>query len=240
MGAGLHIAQVANLVRDPARANILAALLDQRALTASELAYAAGVSPQTTSSHLGKLAQAHLLEVEKQGRHRYYRLASPLVAQMLESVMAVSAHGPRRGRPVARCDEGLRTARTCYDHLAGRLGVGLADALTQRGIIALDRDGGEVTAAGLTFFSELGVDLTAPAKSRRVFCRPCLDWTERRYHLAGHVGACLLRLCLDRGWITRQRDSRAVTITPAGAAQMRAILGVALAEVENTAVPASL
>jgi len=138
---------------------------------------------------------------------------------------------------VARCDEGLRTARTCYDHLAGRLGVGLADALTQRGLIALDRDGGEVTAAGLTFFSELGVDLTAPAKSRRVFCRPCLDWTERRYHLAGHVGACLLRLCLDRGWITRRRDSRAVTITPAGATQMRAILGVALAEVENSAGP---
>jgi hypothetical protein len=110
---------------------------------------------QTTSSHLGKLAQAHLLEVEKQGRHRYYRLASPLVAQMLESVMAVSAHGPRRDRPLARCDEGLRKARTCYDHLAGRLGVGLADAMTQRGIIALDHDGGEVTAAGLTFFSEL-------------------------------------------------------------------------------------
>ena len=237
MGAGLHIAEVANLVGDPARANILAALLDQRALTASELAYAAGVSPQTTSSHLGKLAQAHLLEVEKQGRHRYYRLASPLVAQMLESVMAVSAHGPRLDRPLARCDEGLRKARTCYDHLAGRLGVGLADALTQRGFIALDRDGGEVTAAGLTFFSELRLDLTAPTKSRRVFCRPCLDWTERRYHLAGHVGACLLRLCVDRGWITRHRDSRAVTITPAGAAQMRAIFGVALAELENTTDP---
>ena len=102
-------------------------------------------------------------------------------------------------------------------------------------MIALDHDGGEVTAAGLTFFSELGVDLTAPAKSRRVFCRPCLDWTERRYHLAGHVGACLLRLCLDRGWITRQRDSRAVTITPAGATQMRAILGVTLAAAENSA-----
>jgi DNA-binding transcriptional ArsR family regulator len=239
MGAGLHIAEVANLVGDPARANILAALLDQRALTASELAYAAGVSAQTTSSHLGKLAEAHLLEVEKQGRHRYYRLASPLVAQMLESVMAVSAHGPRRGRPLARCDEGLRNARTCYDHLAGRLGVGLADALTQRGVIAFDRDGGEVTPAGFTFFSELGVDLTAPAKSRRVFCRPCLDWTERRYHLAGHVGACLLRLCLDRGWVTRQRDSRALTITPAGATQMRAILGVALAQAEATAAPAS-
>ena len=118
--------------------------------------------------------------------------------------------------------------------------MGLADTLTQRGFIVLDRDGGEMTAAGLTFFSELGLDLAAPAKSRRVFCRPCLDWTERRYHLAGHVGACLLRLCVDRSWITCHRDSRAVTITPAGAAQMRAIFGLALTEVETTAVPASL
>jgi DNA-binding transcriptional ArsR family regulator len=228
MGSGLHIAEVTSLVGDPARANILVALLDDRALTATELASAAGVSPQTTSSHLGKLAQAHLLEVEKRGRHRYYRLASPLIAQMLEAVMAVSAHGPRRDRPAAPRDEALRTARTCYDHLAGRLGVGLADALTQRGLVALDRDGGEVTPAGLTFFSDLGLDLAAPAKSRRVFCRPCLDWTERRYHLAGHVGACLLRHCVERSWITRQRDSRVVTITPAGAEQMREIFGPTL------------
>ena len=226
MGAGLHIAEVANLVGDPARANILAALLDQRALTASELAYAAGVSPQTTSSHLGKLAQAHLLEVDKQGRHRYYRLASPLVAQMLESVMAVSAHGPRRGRPVARCDEGLRTARTCYDHLAGRLGVGLADALTQRGLIALDHDGGEVTAMGLIFFSELGVDLTAPAKSRRVFCRPCLDWTERRHHVAGPLGTLLLKRFVELGWIARLHENRAVRLTHRGRTELDRQLGL--------------
>jgi len=228
MGAGLLIAEVANLVGDPARANILAALLDQRALTASELAYAAGVSPQTTSSHLGKLAQAHLLEVEKQGRHRYYRLASPLVAQMLESVMAVSAHGPRRGRPLARCDEGLRKARTCYDHLAGLLGVGLADALTQRGFIALDRDGGEVTAAGITFFSELGLDLTAPAKSRRVFCRPCLDWTERRPHLGVAVGAALASRCFDLGWVERQRKSRGLVITPKGERGLLEVFGLTI------------
>ena len=113
-----------------------------------------------------------------------------------------------------------------YDHLAGLLGVGLADALTQRGFIALDRDGGEVTAAGLAFFSELGLDLRRPRRAA-AFLPTLPHWTERRYHLAGHVGACLLRLCVERGWITRHRDSRAVTITPAGAAQMRAIFGVA-------------
>jgi DNA-binding transcriptional ArsR family regulator len=230
MPSGPHIAEVASLVGDPARANILAALMDARALTASELAYAAGVSAQTTSSHLGKLAEARLLLVEKQGRHRYYRLASPLVARMLEAVMAVAANGPPRHRPPSRLDAEMRTARSCYDHLAGRLGVGLADALTSRGLVALDHDGGEVTPAGLELFGRLGIDLAAPAKSRRVFCRPCLDWTERRYHLAGHVGACLMRHCFDRGWLQRKRDSRAVTITPAGAQQMAETFGLVMPE----------
>lgn len=228
MHPGPHIAEVAHLVGDPARANILAALMDERALTASELAYAAGVSPQTASSHLGKLAEARLLQVEKQGRHRYYRLASPLVAHMLEAVMAVAANGPPRHRPPSKMDEQLRAARTCYDHLAGRLGVALADALVGRGFVDLDRDGGEVTAAGFEFFGELGMDLKPPAGSRRVFCRPCLDWTERRRHLAGHVGACLMHHCFDRGWLQRKRDSRAVTVTPAGAQQLTEIVGLRL------------
>jgi DNA-binding transcriptional ArsR family regulator len=226
---GPHIAEVAHLVGDPARANILAALMDQRALTASELAYAAGVSPQTTSSHLGKLAEARLLQVEKQGRHRYYRLASPLVAQMLEAVMAVAAHSPPRHRPPSRLDAEMRTARTCYDHLAGRLGVGLADSLVTRGFVVLETDGGEVTPAGLTFFDELGIDLALPTGSRRVFCRSCLDWTERRHHLAGHVGACLMRHCFDRGWLQSKRDSRAVTVTPKGSRQMAETFGISLA-----------
>ncbi|HEX4554840.1 MAG TPA: winged helix-turn-helix domain-containing protein [Xanthobacteraceae bacterium] len=228
MVPGPHIAEVAHLVGDPARANILAALMDARALTASELAYAAGVSPQTTSSHLGKLAEARLLAVETQGRHRYYRLASPLVAHMLESVMAVAACGPPRHRPASRLDDELRAARSCYDHLAGRLGVALADALVGRGFVALDQDGGEVTPAGFGFFAELGIDLEPPGASRRVFCRPCLDWTERRHHLAGHVGACLMRHCFDRHWLQRKRDSRAVTVTPAGARHLAEIFGISL------------
>jgi DNA-binding transcriptional ArsR family regulator len=224
--AGPHIAEVASLVGDPARANILAALMDERALTASELAYAAGVSPQTTSSHLGKLSNARLLQVEKQGRHRYYRLASPLIARMLESVMAVAAHGPSRHRPSSRLDDEMRAARTCYDHLAGRLGVAVADALVKRGFVALDTDGGEVTSGGLKIFKRLGIDLAMPARSRRVFCRPCLDWSERRSHLAGHVGARILQHCFDRGWLQRKRDSRAVTVTRSGATQMAEIFGI--------------
>src|SRR5579871_3034623 len=167
------IAATAALLGDPARANILAALLDGRALTAKELAFAAHVTPQTASGHLAKLTDGGLLAAEKQGRHRYYRLASPLVGQMLEGVMAV-AGGARRTE--WRGGEALRTARTCYDHLAGRLGVALADALAERGHVALGPDGGEVTEAGVEFLQEFGA---APAPGRRVFCRPCLDWSER-------------------------------------------------------------
>src|SRR5215469_2788770 len=140
----LRLAEVAALVGDPARANILSALMDGRALTAGELACVARVSPQTTSGHLAKLAAAKLLALEKQGRHRYYRLASPLVGHMLEGIMAVAADGPPRYRPTSKLDDAMRTARSCYDHLAGRLGVGLADALCGQGHVLLADEGGEV------------------------------------------------------------------------------------------------
>jgi len=208
-----RMASIAALLGDPARANILTALMDGRALTAKELAFAAHVSPQTTSGHLARLTDADLLSVEKQGRHRYFRLASPMVGQMLESVMAVA--GPEPGRTTAwRGGEALRTARTCYDYLAGRLGVALADSLTAAGHVALSPDGGEVTDRGHAFLSGFGAE---PAAGKRVFCRPCLDWSERRPHIAGRLGAALASRCLDLGWIARQRDSRAVTITAAGA-----------------------
>ena len=206
------MASVAALLGDPSRANILTALMDGRALTAKELAFVAHVSPQTASGHLARLTDANLLVVEKQGRHRYFRLASPLVGQMLESVMAVA--GPEPGRPTTwRGGEALRTARTCYDHLAGRLGVALADSLTASGHVALSPDGGEVTERGHTFLCDFGAE---PVAGKRVFCRPCLDWSERRPHIAGRLGAALATRCLELGWIERQRDSRAVTITTAG------------------------
>jgi DNA-binding transcriptional ArsR family regulator len=211
-----RLAEVAALVGDPARANILSALMDGRALTAGELALAARVSPQTTSGHLAKLAEAKLLALEKQGRHRYYRLASPLVGRMLEGIMAVAAEGPPRYRPASKLDDAMRAARSCYDHLAGRLGVGLADALCGRGHVVLADEGGEVTAAGAQFLAGFGLDLDAARGRRRIFCRPCLDWTERRPHLAGAVGAALAVRCFDLGWIERRRDGRALIITSAG------------------------
>jgi DNA-binding transcriptional ArsR family regulator len=228
MRDGVQLAEVAALVGDPARAHILGALLDGRALTAGELAYAASVSPQTTSGHLAKLTQGKLLSVVCQGRHRYYRLASPLVAQMLEGIMAVAAQGPPRYRPASRLDEAMRNARTCYDHLAGRLGVGIADTLQQRGHVFLGEDGGEVSEAGAAFLGDFGIDLAEGQRRRRPFCRACLDWTERRPHLAGTLGAALAHRCFELGWIERRREGRALTITRAGERGLKEAFEVAL------------
>ena len=215
-GTEPSIAEVAALVGNPARANVLTALLDGRALTAGELAYVAGVSPQTASGHLARMTEARLLALTKQGRHAYYRLASPLIGRMLEAIMAVAIDGPPRYRPRWRGDEELRTARTCYDHLAGRLGVALADALARSHHVEMTDDGGMVTPAGETFFSGLGVDVHDIDRGRRAFCRPCLDWSERRPHLAGALGAALAARCFELGWVARIRDTRALKIPPKG------------------------
>jgi DNA-binding transcriptional ArsR family regulator len=216
MHAAPQMAEVAALVGDPARANILCALLDGRALTATELAFAAGVSPQTTSGHLAKLHSAQLIALCKQGRHRYYRLAGAHVGQMLESIMTVAMVGPQRYQPRAKADDQVRHARTCYDHLAGRLGVGIADCLVARDFVILGNEAGEVTEPGAAFLERIGVDLSEARAKRRVFCRPCVDWTERRPHIGGAVGAALATRCFELKWIERPRDGRAVIITPAG------------------------
>jgi DNA-binding transcriptional ArsR family regulator len=228
MQNGPHIAEIAALVGDPARANILSALLDGRALTATELAYVAGVTPQTASAHLAKLADMGLLAPEKQGRHRYFRLATPLVARMLESIMAVAGAGPACYRPHWKGGDALRTARTCYDHLAGRAAVAITDALVGRGHVELGEDGGVVTASGTAFLTGFGLDLEAVGKRRRAFCKPCLDWSERRPHLAGAVGAGLADRAFALGWIERMKDSRAVAITEAGRAGLQEVFGVSL------------
>jgi DNA-binding transcriptional ArsR family regulator len=222
------IAEIGALVGEPARANMLLALMDGRALTAGELAYAARVAPQTASGHLGKLVGARLLALEKQGRHRYFRLASPAVADLLEGLMAVAVGGAPRYRPPSRGDEALRLARTCYDHLAGRLGVALADTFLSRGHIVLDDDAGQVTAEGGRFFDEFGLDLACAESQRRRFCRPCLDWIERRRHLGGAVGAALAARCFELGWIERVKDSRAVTITASGRNGLLATFSIAI------------
>jgi DNA-binding transcriptional ArsR family regulator len=210
------LAEVAALVGNPARANVLTALLDGRALTATEIAYAAGVAPQTASGHLARLTEGRLLILTKQGRHSYYRLASPLIARMLESIMAVAADGPARYQLCWRGGDALRNARTCYDHLAGRLGVALADALVDRDYVALSEDGGMVTPAGEGFFREFGIKLREESRSRRPFCRPCLDWSERRSHLAGAIGAALANRCFELGWVTCMRDTRALLVSQQG------------------------
>jgi DNA-binding transcriptional ArsR family regulator len=221
-------AETAALVGDPARANMLSALMDGRALTAAELARSAGVQPQTASGHLARLAAAGLLAVERQGRHRYHRLASPAVAHMLESIMSVAAGlTPHNGATTPQTtfgprDKAMRLARTCYDHLAGQVAVAIADRMVERGHIDLSADGGALTADGADFVRGLGVDLdgaTARPVRRsggRIFCRPCLDWSERRPHIAGVLGAALCQSCFNQGWIRRLDATRAVAVTPPG------------------------
>jgi DNA-binding transcriptional ArsR family regulator len=234
MASNARFAEVASLVGDLARAAMLHALMDGRALTVSELAQAAGVTPQTASGHLARMAAAGLVRVEKQGRHRYHRLSSPAVAQMMESIMQV-ASGLEAMRPAPVTgprDAALRVARTCYDHLAGRLGVALADGLVAGGHVELAQDAGLVTDAGIALFGRIGIDVASLSGSRgkraRVLCRPCLDWSERRPHLGGSVGAALCACSFEEGWIRRIAGTRAVTITPKGQRFFREVIGVRL------------
>jgi len=222
--------EVAALVGDTARATMLAALMGGQALTSSELASLAHISRPTASGHLNLLVAAGLLTVTPNGRNRYYRIASPLVARMLESIAAVAAiETPPRYRPRSAQDDAMRFARTCYDHLAGQVGVAIADALVAKRFVVLTADGGEITKSGARFFTTFGLDLSETAGRRRVFCRACLDWSERRFHVAGHVGAEIWRRSHALGWFTRQHDSRAIAVTTAGRRGLRETFGIELA-----------
>jgi DNA-binding transcriptional ArsR family regulator len=234
MITGSMIAEIAALAGDPTRANVLSALLDGRAMTATELAYAARVTPQTASAHLAKLTQAGLITATPSGRHRYFRLASTRVAEMMESIAAVAVAGRPRFRPLSRQAAALREARVCYDHLAGLLGVAIAEAMTRRGYIVLEDEGGHLTQAGAKFVAELGIDLVDPSLQRRKrHCRACLDWTERRPHIGGAIGAALTERWLALGWIQRAKDSRAVSLTPEGEVGFRDALGLVLDDDEK-------
>jgi DNA-binding transcriptional ArsR family regulator len=229
MVAAANLVEVAALVGDTARAKILAALMSGQALTGTELANIARITRPTASEHLAKLGQARLIDSIKQGRFRYYRIASPLVAGMLESIIAVAAiEVPSRHQPCSPVEEALQFARTCYDHLAGQLGVAIADALAAEGHIVISEDGGELTDSGIRLLANFGADLASSRKTKRIFCKPCLDWSERRYHLAGWVGAEICRRCTDLGWIKRARDTRAVQLTPVGKAGLSQLLGPSL------------
>lgn len=229
MTTNASFARVAALLGDPARAAMLHGLMDGRALTATELAHIAGVTQQTTSGHLAQLSAAGLLAVEKQGRHRYHRLATPQVARLLETIMQVAAETsrpPARRTVTGPRDAAMRAARTCYDHVAGRLGVAIADAMIARALVELSEDGGIVTERGTQFLDGLGIALDDASLRGRAVCRPCLDWSERRPHLAGRLGAALCDHAQEAGWVRRRADSRALDITPKGRRAFREQFGI--------------
>jgi len=214
MREGPDIARIASLVGDPARANMLNALMGGTALTASELAMEAGVSLPTASSHLGKLLEGGLLTVASQGRHRYYGLAGPQVAGMIEAITGVAASvGPQRVRPGPR-DAAMRVARVCYDHLAGEQAVAMLDRLVDKNILLREDKEIRLGPAAASHFAAIGIDVYT--KPRRPVCRACLDWSVRRSHLAGTLGAAILDKILAEKWARREKDSRAVVFSPPG------------------------
>ncbi|MDR6756121.1 DNA-binding transcriptional ArsR family regulator [Mycoplana sp. BE70] len=216
MKEGPDIAQIGALIGDPARANMLTALMGGQALTATELAGAAGITLQTASSHLAKLEAGSLVTQRKQGRHRYFALSDDEVGLLLEGLMGFAANrGFLRARPGPK-DPALRKARVCYNHLAGDFGVRMLDRLVADGHVAVNGDDAILTEAGEARMAEIGINLDTLRGQRRPICRTCLDWSERRSHLAGSLGEALLIRFIDRGWARRSGDSRAVQFTPAG------------------------
>ena len=216
------------MIGDPARSGILLALMGGRALTATELALEAGVSPSTASAHLAKLAAARLIRVERQGRHRYFEIADEMVAELLERLGAVADRD--RASSVVRTgprDPALRKARVCYDHLAGELGVRLFESLIAEQWLALRGDGIAVTAAGERVLADFGIDLAAVTQGRRITCRACLDWSVRRHHLAGGLGAAILSRIQTRRLARRDLTTRALHFSPAGEHEFRRVFRIA-------------
>jgi DNA-binding transcriptional ArsR family regulator len=215
------------LLADPARAVMLTALLDGRALPAGELAYAARVTAQTASSHLAKLLRGGLVALEIEGRHRYYRLAGPHVAQALEHLAAIRPEVQVRRLALSPEAQRLRFCRKCYDHLAGQVGVALTRALEERDYLrSTEGRRLEVTPAGSEWLERLGVDLRGIKPARGGLARQCLDWTERQHHVAGPLGVELMRVLCASGWLRRGRESRAVVVLPRGRLELRAQLGI--------------
>jgi DNA-binding transcriptional ArsR family regulator len=222
-----NIASTAFLLADPARASMLMALVDRHALPAGELAYAAGVTAQTASTHLAKLLAGGLVEVEAQGRHRYYRLGGAHVAALLENLASIAPQPRPRIKPLSGEAQKLRFARCCYDHLAGQLGVAVTQALERRGlIVAAENRQFEVTPAGLEWFGTMGLNVAALQPTRRGLARQCLDWSERQHHLAGPLGVQWMSLLCRKGWLRRSPSTRAVQVTPQGWAALKEQLGI--------------
>ena len=216
MKDGPIIANVAALIGDPARANILTALMAGKALTVSELAHEAGVTLQTTSAHLSKLLAGGMVAARKQGRHKYFELASSKVAEAIEALMGLAADTGHLRTRIGPRDEALRAARRCYNHLAGSAGVQLYDSLTRRGYLNVNAGGLSLSADGREFVGRLGIDLGRLSTSRTPLCRECLDWSERKTHLAGSLGRALLDVMIEDKWVRHSVNSRALQFTPRG------------------------
>ncbi len=223
MKEGPDISQIGALIGDPARANMLTALMGGQALTATELAGAAGVTLQTASSHLSRLEAGGLVDQRKQGRHRYFALADDEVGALLEGIMGFAANrGLLRTHPGPK-DPALRRARVCYNHLAGDFGVRMLDRMVADGNVTLDGDDAALTASGEAHVTALGIDVSALKALRRPVCRTCLDWSERRSHLAGSLGEALLARFIADGWAKREKDSRAIRFTGEGERKFMAL-----------------
>jgi len=230
MITGPLMAEIAALVGEPARATMLSSLLDGRALTASELAYAARITRQTASTHLAKMTEAGLISAIRDGRHRFFCIASPAVAEMLHGIVAVALEKRPRYRPLSHQAREFRAARICYDHLAGRLAVDLTDFLAAHKYILIGDEAAEITSAGTRFLTEFGIELAALSSTSPAFCRLCFDWTERSPHIAGAVGAALMKRCFDLGWTERMKHSSAVIATPSGKCGFLETFGIDIPE----------
>ncbi|MCF6409824.1 ArsR/SmtB family transcription factor [Pseudalkalibacillus salsuginis] len=226
MNAGPNIAAVAKLISEPSRAVILTALLDGRFHPASSLAYTAGIKPQTASFHLKKMIEANVVRVEKHGRHRYYGLENYEVAEVLESLLSLAPKVEVKSFKQATNDKAIRYARTCYDHLAGQLGVKMTDSLLDHGFLEHKDNTFNLTPEGETFFHDFEIDLEQVRKKRRTYIHKCLDWSERRHHIAGAVGNALLERLIDLKWIERVPTIRAVKVTTTGKTGLQEVFNI--------------
>ena len=227
MDVKTSMVSIGTTIGSPARAAILGALFDGRALTATELARLACVSPATASGHLARLVESRLLVAEQHGRHRYYRIAGPDIAEALQSLARLDVTRAAPSRPPSRELNVIRRARLCYDHFAGHLGVAMTTTMLERGWLSTEDRDFRLTASGEDLCTRLGIDLRAVRARRRMFARKCLDWSERRPHLAGALGAALAERAFENGWVERTRRPREVSITARGEVAFERYFGLA-------------
>lgn len=225
MSTAKDIAIIGTLLGDKTRATIVAALLDGRALTARELAYGTGVTPQTASFHLSKLDGAGLLNILPQGRHRFYRLASPDIADAIEALARIAPN--TNAKPAAKRKNAVCFARTCYEHLAGSLGIAVTEALRAHNVIKpVAQSDFVVSPAGERFFRDLGIDIVEIRKGRRLFARQCLDWSERKPHLGGSLGQAMTDAFVSKRWLRKRPNGREIHVTDTGHRGIKKLLGL--------------